>query len=163
MSGQQPGGAARPLLLAPLACYPLMAEIWLDPSTAPQTVLVYEELPAPPAPPAPPGAPARPGAKGGGTGGGTGGGALRRTPLQRLSIDAVPRRVIDQLTREGKPVQRRLRVGVDASGLLEVEIDDLDEPEARWGGGRCGQLLLLLLLLSGLVGFATSVLGLKPA
>ena len=71
--------------------------------------------------------------------------------------------MIDQLTREGKPVQRRLRVGVDASGLLEVEIDDLDEPEARWGGGRCGQLLLLLLLLSGLVGFATSVLGLKPA
>ena len=60
-------------------------------------------------------------------------------------------------------MQRRLRVGVDASGLLEIDLDDLDEPEARWGGGSCGQLLLLLLLLSGLVGFATSVLGLKAA
>ena len=54
-------------------------------------------------------------------------------------------------------MRRRLRVGVDGSGLLEIEMDDLDEPEARWGGGSCGQLLLLLLLLSGLLGFATSV------
>ena len=54
-------------------------------------------------------------------------------------------------------------MGVDASGLLEIDLDDLDEPEARWGGGSCGQLLLLLMLLSGLVGFATSVLGLKAA
>ena len=44
-------------------------------------------------------------------------------------------------------MQRRLRVSVDASGLLDVDLDDLDEPEARWGGGSCGQLLLLLMLL----------------
>ena len=65
--------------------------------------------------------------------------------------------MLAKLEREGKPVRRRLRVGVDGSGLLEIEMDDLDEPEARWWGGSCGQLLLLLLLLSGLLGFATSV------
>ena len=52
----------------------------------------------------------------------------------------MPRAVLARLAREGKPVQRRLRVGVDGSGLLEIEIDDLDEPEARLGGGSCGQL-----------------------
>ena len=46
----------------------------------------------------------------------------------------MPRGVLARLAREGKPTQRRLRLGVDGSGLLEIEIDDLDEPEARWGG-----------------------------
>ena len=49
-------------------------------------------------------------------------------------MEPVPRGVLARLAREGKPVQRRLRVGVDGSGLLEIEMDDLDEPEARWGG-----------------------------
>ena len=46
----------------------------------------------------------------------------------------MPRGVLARLAREGKPVQRRLRVGVDGSGMLEIEMDDLDEPKARGGG-----------------------------
>ena len=90
--------------------------MWLDPSTAPQTVLVYEELPTPPTPPTPP---TSPGASGGGKGGGKGGGAsggdamcqvsdqvsdqVSRTPLQRLPLEAVARGVLDRLKREGRP------------------------------------------------------------
>ena len=76
--------------------------MWLDPSTALQTVMLYEELPIPPTPPTPPGAK---GSKGGANGGGGtgGGGKLSRTPLQRLTIEAVPRGVVEKLKREGKP------------------------------------------------------------
>ena len=38
-----------------------------------------------------------------GVGGTGGGGKLSRTPLQRLTIEAVPRGVVDKLKREGKP------------------------------------------------------------
>ena len=76
--------------------------MWLDPSSVLQTVMLYEELPIPPTPPTPPGAK---GSKGGANGGGGtgGGGKLSRTPLQRLTIEAVPRGVVETLKREGKP------------------------------------------------------------
>jgi len=157
VSGLEAPEAARPLLFTPLASYPLEVQLWLETSTTPQTVVIYEERPAPPGPPAPPGAKGE--GKGEGEGEGEGKGKPSRTPLLRLTLEAVPRGVLDVLRREGKPTQRLLHVGVDASGLLDVDLDDLDEPEARWGGW--GQMLLLLMLLSGLVGFAGSVLGMR--
>ena len=147
VEGANGGGKVFETVFERLASPPLSVELPLDALAEPSTVTLVE-------------LPHHHTGGAAGEAGAAGGAAV----VLRVSLDATPKRALDKMRRETAPDKptRRLHVSVAASGLLDAEADDLDD-DAGSGRGCGSQLLVVMMLLAGVAGFAGTLLGQKVA